>query len=61
MRNNKILGITIAALGLALLLFSIFLDDIGIGRTPGFGLGQIAGTIVGAALYIYGLFRMRKN
>jgi hypothetical protein len=61
MNKNKMTGIIYLIVGLILLLLSIFLDDIGIGRTPGFGLGQIAGTVVGSVLVIYGIIKAIKK
>jgi hypothetical protein len=61
MDKNKRTGIIYLFVGLILLLLSIFLDDIGIGLTDGFGLGQIAGTVVGSVLIIYGIIKAIKK
>jgi hypothetical protein len=61
MGKNKLIGLLLVVAGIALLFVSIFLDDLGIGRTPGFGLGQIVGTILGVALTGYGIFKVIKK
>jgi hypothetical protein len=61
MDKNKKTGAIYILIGLILLLLSIFLDDIGIGQTPGFGLGQIAGTFLGSVIIIYGIIKAIKK
>ncbi len=57
--NNKKIGILIAITGLAILVFSLAIDDLGIG-SPGFGITQILGVIVGAVTMMYGAMRSSK-
>lgn len=61
MKKGKQNSLLIAILGLVVFLLSLFLDEIGIGSTPGYGLVQIAGMIVGAAMVIYGGYKAFKN
>jgi hypothetical protein len=61
MKKGKQNSLLIAILGLVVILLSIFLDEIGIGSTPGYGLVQIAGMIVGAAMVIYGGYKVFKG
>jgi hypothetical protein len=48
-------------IGIIILLFSLLTDVIGIGYKPGFGAGQIAGTVVGAIIIIVALMKMTKK
>ncbi|PKP36450.1 MAG: hypothetical protein CVT98_07895 [Bacteroidetes bacterium HGW-Bacteroidetes-15] len=59
--KGKQTSLLIAIIGLIVLLLSIFLDEIGIGSTPGYGLVQIAGMVVGAVMIIYGGYKAFKN
>jgi hypothetical protein len=52
--NNKQLGIALLVIGVIILLLSLLANSIGIGRAPGFGYKQIAGTVVGAIIAIVG-------
>lgn len=61
MKKGKLNSFLISILGLVILLLSIFLDEIGIGSTPGYGLVQIAGMIVGATMVVYGGYKAFKN
>jgi hypothetical protein len=54
--NNKLL----LAAGIIILFFSIFMDYLNLGTKPGFGAVQIAGTIVGIAIVVYVVRRMKK-
>ena len=45
--------------GVVLALISIFADRIGVGATPGFGWKQTLGLLIGLALFVLGLWRMR--
>lgn len=51
--SRKTLGITVAVLGIALIVISALADVIGIGG-DGFGVRQIAGVVVGAAAAFFG-------
>jgi hypothetical protein len=55
MRGKKITGIVLLVVGIAILVLSLGVDIIWIGRTPGFGPYQIGGTIVGAIVTIVGV------
>ena len=47
------------AVGVVLAFIAIFADRIGVGATPGFGWKQALGLLVGLALIVLGLWRMR--
>ena len=47
------------AVGGVLAFISIFADRIGLGATSGFGWKQTLGLLVGLALIVVGLWRMR--
>jgi hypothetical protein len=51
----------IFVLGIIILVFAVILDKLGLNTKEGFGLIQIAGVVVGAALIIYGLIKMGKK
>ena len=46
-------------IGVVLAFISIFADRIGLGATPGFGWKQTLGFLVGLALIVLSLWRMR--
>ena len=54
MRGKRIAGIVLLTVGILILVLSLGVDIIWIGRTPGFGPYQIGGTIVGAIVMIVG-------
>lgn len=58
---KKTAGIILLVVGIIVLVLSLVLDLIGLGRTPGFGWNQIAGTIVGAIVAIVGVVLMVKK
>lgn len=47
-------------IGVVILLVFLFLDQFGLDTKPGYGLVQIAGMVLGAALIIYGLLGKKK-
>lgn len=47
--------------GIIILLLSLLTDVIGIGREPGFGLIQIAGTIIGLVMIIIAIRKIKKK
>jgi len=51
----------IFVLGIIILVLASILDMLGLNTKEGFGLIQIAGVVVGAALIIYGLIKMGKR
>ena len=52
--GKRILSVIVIAVGIIILLVSLFADLIGIGY-PGFGPKQTAGTVVGAIIGVIGL------
>ncbi len=55
--NSKVVLIA----GIIILILSLIMDFIGLGFKPGFGAGQIAGTIIGIALIAIGLIRKKAQ
>jgi hypothetical protein len=47
--------------GIIIILLSLLADVINIGREPGFGLLQIAGTIIGLVMIIFAIRKFRKK
>ncbi len=47
--------------GLIILVLSLVADLIGLGEGQGFGKSQIAGVIVGAVMFVFGLYLMHKR
>lgn len=56
-------NLAIAALVLGVLVFLVALaaDPLGLGASPGLGVYQIAGAVVGVVLAAYGMVQMRKT
>lgn len=57
-------GTIIVALGLVLLIVSLFADPIGLGNDPGFGNDQVMGTAAAVVIIVLGsllIFRKRKR
>lgn len=57
----KKVGIVLLVVGIIVLVLSLLLDVIGIGRAPGFGYYQIGGIIIGAIVAIVGGVLMGKK
>jgi hypothetical protein len=55
--NSKILLI----IGIIILLFSLLTDVIGIGYKPGFGAGQIAGTVIGLIIIVIAIKKLTRK
>jgi hypothetical protein len=61
-KNRKTAGIALLVAGVILLIISLAADVIGIGNSTGFGLGQIAGAVVGVIAAVLGfVFSPRKK
>jgi len=52
--NKKTLGIIAAVLGIIVLLVSLLANQLGFG-SPGFGVKQIIGTVLGAVVAVLGI------
>lgn len=48
-------------LGLLLILVSLFADQIGVGRSAGFGWGQWAGVVLGLVLILVSPYMKRRR
>lgn len=55
------LSTAVLAVGMVILVASLFADSIGIGDVPGFGRDQAAGSVVGAIVMAGGLFLRAKS
>ena len=53
---SKTLSAAVLVIGIVILVASLFADSIGIGDSPGFGVDQIIGSVVGIAVTGVGLF-----
>ena len=60
MKDAKTIGRILLIVGALLLVVSLLADVVGLGRSPGFGLVQIVGSVAGLALAGAGVWRMRK-
>lgn len=58
--GGKTAGIVLLVVGVVVLLLFLLADVLGFG-SPGFGLQQIGGTIVGAIVAVVGLVLTRKK
>ncbi len=54
--DQKTPSIAMLAIGITILVASLFADSLGIGGNPGFGLDQAVGSVVGAVVAAVGLF-----
>jgi hypothetical protein len=57
----KKVGFGLLIVGIVVLVLSLLLDVIGLGRSPGFGWVQIVGTLVGLIVAIVGGVLMSKK
>ena len=53
-------ALVILVVGVLLALVPLFADVLGVGADPGFGWKQAAGLVVGVALVVAGLWRVRS-
>jgi uncharacterized membrane protein len=51
----------VLAVGILLALVSLFADQIGLGKTPGFGWKQSLGLVIGLVLAVVAIWRMRRK
>jgi hypothetical protein len=58
--SKKTAWVVLLVAGVLLFLISAAADPLGIGGSPGFGLKQIAGCVVGVLLAAVGMVRMRS-
>jgi uncharacterized RDD family membrane protein YckC len=58
--NKKTLGIIAAVVGIIVLLVSLLANQLGLG-SPGFGIKQIIGTVLGAVVAILGIVLATKG
>ncbi len=61
MAEKKITGIIWLVVGIIILVLSLVADSVGLGKNPGFGYKQVAGTIAGAIVFVVGLVMIQKN
>ena len=54
MEDKKTVGVVLLVVGIVLLILSLAADLVGIGGWPGFGWGQILGTVIGVIGAIVG-------
>ncbi len=61
MERKRTIGLALLIGGIVFLIISVAADAIGLGRDPGFGSQQTAGTAVGAIVAIVGAVLMRRK
>ncbi len=54
--DKKTINTAVLVVGIVILVASLFADSIGIGDSPGFGIEQAIGSVVGVAVTGVGLF-----
>ena len=54
--DQKTFSTAVLVIGIVILVVSLFADSIGIGDSPGFGIDQAIGSVVGVAVTGVGLF-----
>jgi len=52
--SNPVFAWVVIVVGALLVLISLFADQMGLGRSPGFGWRQILGVVVGALVILAG-------
>lgn len=57
--NSK--AIALLAIGILLMLSSLLADSLGFGSSPGVGMKQIIGAIVGVAMAVAGIRTLRRE
>ncbi len=61
MAKKRTIGLALLIGGIIVLIISVAADAIGVGRDPGFGYDQTAGTAAGAIVAIVGAILMRRK
>ena len=59
MAQKRKIGLVLLIVGIVVLIVSVAADAIGLGRDPGFGYQQMAGTAAGAIVAIVGAILTR--
>jgi len=59
--SNKLFSIVLIVIGVLVLVGSLLVDMIGIGREPGLGLFQITGAALGLVVALVGLWLFFKR
>jgi len=59
--SNKAIGAILLVAGVLLLLISATADSLGIGGSAGMGWKQVAGIVVGVAVAVIGMVRLRTR
>ena len=59
--SKKTVGVTLLVVGVLLFLISAAADPLGIGGSPGIGIKQVAGIVVGVVLAAIGMVRLRSR
>jgi LPXTG-motif cell wall-anchored protein len=59
--DHRMGGWVVIAVGMLLVLISLFADQLGLGRQPGFGWIQWLVLIIGAAVIAVGVYLLRRR
>lgn len=59
--SKKRVGVALVVVGVLLFLISAAADPLGIGGSPGIGMKQVAGIVIGVVLAAIGLVRLRSR
>ena len=59
--SKKTVGVALLVVGVLLFLISAAADPLGIGGSPGIGMKQVAGIVVGVVLAAIGMVRLRSR
>jgi hypothetical protein len=59
--SKKTVGAALLVVGVLLFLISAAADPLGIGGSPGIGIKQVAGIVVGVVLAAIGMVRLRSR
>ncbi len=59
--SRKTLGIILVVLGIVLLIVAVFADSLGVGAGHGFGWKQIAASVAGVLVAVFGVWLTRRK
>ena len=59
--DNPMRAWVVIGLGVLLILISVFADQLGLGRHPGFGWKQALVLIIGVAVILVGVYLLRRG
>ena len=59
--TNKQIGVAFLVVGVLLFLVALTADTLGLGSSPGLGMKQVAGAVVGVVIAAVGMRKVRRT